>query len=77
MSKKQNCSFNDDLQKEFQFIKLGNLCSDGAKMVCKHHKFIFPSLMEAEVTSTNIYIARNIRVLKILWLQLKTSAHLW
>jgi hypothetical protein len=29
---------------------------------------IFPLLMEAEVTSTNIYIARNIRMLKRLWL---------
>jgi hypothetical protein len=35
---------------------------------------IFPLLMEAEATSTNIYIARNIRMLKRFWLQLKTSA---
>jgi hypothetical protein len=29
------------------------------------------------LTSMNIYIARNIRMLKRLWLQLKTSARLW
>jgi hypothetical protein len=38
---------------------------------------ISPVLMEAELTSMNIYIARNIRMLKRLWLQLKTSARLW
>jgi hypothetical protein len=38
---------------------------------------IFPLLMEAEATSTNMYVARYIRILKRLWLQLKTSARLW
>jgi hypothetical protein len=37
---------------------------------------ILPLLMEAEATSTNFYVARNIRMLKRLWLQLKTSASL-
>jgi hypothetical protein len=37
---------------------------------------IFPLLMEAEATATNIYVARNIRMLKSLWLQIKTSASL-
>jgi hypothetical protein len=36
MSKRQNCSFNDDLRKEFKFIKLDKLCSDGTKLVCQH-----------------------------------------
>jgi hypothetical protein len=34
MSKRRNCSFND--QKEFKFIKLDKLCSDGTKVVCQH-----------------------------------------
>jgi hypothetical protein len=70
MSRRRNCSFNDDLQKELKFIKLDKL--DNANSVI----FIFPYLMEAEATSTNIYVARNIRMLKRLWLQLKTSARL-
>jgi hypothetical protein len=36
MSKRRNCSFNDDLQKEFKFIKLNKLCSDGTKVVCQY-----------------------------------------
>jgi hypothetical protein len=36
MSKRRNCSFNDDVQKEFKFIKLDKLCSDGTKVVCQH-----------------------------------------
>jgi hypothetical protein len=31
----RNCSFNDDLQKEFKFIKLDKLCSDGTKVACQ------------------------------------------
>jgi hypothetical protein len=31
-----SCTFNDDLQKEFKFIKLGKLCTDGTKVVCQH-----------------------------------------
>ena len=35
MSKRRKCSFNDDLQKEFKFIKLDKQCSDGTKVVCQ------------------------------------------
>jgi hypothetical protein len=38
---------------------------------------IFLLLMEAEATSTNIYVTRNIGMLKRLWLQFKISAQLW
>jgi glutaredoxin-related protein len=36
MSKRRNCSFNEDLQKEFKFITLYKLCSDERKVVCQH-----------------------------------------
>lgn len=36
MSKKRSCTFNDDLQKEFKFIKLDNSCSNKTKVVCQH-----------------------------------------
>jgi hypothetical protein len=36
MPKRRNCSFNGDLQKEFTFIKLNKLCSDGTKVVCQY-----------------------------------------
>ena len=36
MSKKRKCTFNDDLQKEFKFIKLDGLGKDGTKVVCQH-----------------------------------------
>jgi hypothetical protein len=38
---------------------------------------ILPLLIEADATSTTIYVARNIRMLKRLRLHLKTSARLW
>jgi undecaprenyl pyrophosphate synthase len=41
MSKRKNCSFNDDLQKEFKFIKLDKLRSDETKMVCQHFNVHF------------------------------------
>ena len=34
MSKKRKCTFNDDLQKEFKFIKFDRLRKDGTKVVC-------------------------------------------
>jgi hypothetical protein len=58
MSKRRNFSFNDNLQKEFVFIKLEQNGYDNSIMPT------FPLLMEAEVTSINIYITRNIRRLK-------------
>jgi hypothetical protein len=36
MSVRRNCSFNDDLQQEFKFIKLDKLCSDGTKVEYQH-----------------------------------------
>jgi hypothetical protein len=44
MSKRQSCSFNDNLQKEFKCIKLDKLCRDGTKVVCQHCNvhFSFP-----------------------------------
>ena len=35
MSKKRKCTFNDDLQKEFKFIKFDRLGKDGTKAVCQ------------------------------------------
>ena len=35
MSKKRKCRFNDDLQKEFRFIKFDRLGKDGTKVVCQ------------------------------------------
>ena len=35
MSKKRKCTFNDDLQKEFKFIKFDRLRKDGTKVVCQ------------------------------------------
>jgi hypothetical protein len=42
MSKRRNCSFNDDFRKEFEFIKPDKLCSDGTRVVCQHFNFHFP-----------------------------------
>jgi hypothetical protein len=36
LPKRRNCSFNDDLQKELEFIKLDKLYSEGTKVVCQH-----------------------------------------
>jgi hypothetical protein len=36
MSKRRNCSFNDHFQRDFKFIKLDKLCSDGTKVICQH-----------------------------------------
>ena len=35
MSKKRKCTFNNDLQKEFPFIKFDRLRKDGTKVVCQ------------------------------------------
>ena len=35
MSKKHKCTYNDDLQKEFKFIKFDRLRKDGTKVVCQ------------------------------------------
>ena len=35
MSKKRKCTFNDDLRKEFKFIKFDRLRKDGTKVVCQ------------------------------------------
>ena len=40
MSKKRKCTFNDDLQKEFKFIKFGRLGKDGSKVVCQQWRNI-------------------------------------
>ena len=35
MSKKRKCIFNDDLQKEFKYMKLDKLCKNRTKVVCQ------------------------------------------
>ena len=74
MSKKRKCIFNDDLQKEFKFIKLDGLGKDGTKVVCQQCNAHFSVSHGGTVTSINICKVKNTRKLQKLWLLRKTSA---
>ena len=64
MSKKRKCTFNDDFQKEFKFIKFDRLGKDGTKVYVSNVKPIFLFHMEEGATSINIYKVKNTRKLK-------------
>jgi hypothetical protein len=38
---RRKCTFNDDLKKEFKFIKFDKLCNDGTKVICQHYNVHF------------------------------------
>jgi hypothetical protein len=67
MLRRRNCIFNDDLQKEFKFITLDKLCSDGTKVVCQYCNVHF-TVARGGGSDVNMYVARKITVLKRLWL---------
>ena len=74
MSKKRKCTFNDDLQKEFTFIKFDRLRKDGTKVVCQQYNAIFLFHLEVGATSINICKVKNTRKLKEPLLLRETSA---
>jgi hypothetical protein len=65
MSKRRNSTFNDDPRKELIFFLNWTSCVVMEQEWYAHILMsIFPLLVEAEAISTNIYVARNIRMLK-------------
>ena len=74
MSKKRKCTFNDDLQKEFKFIKFDRLRKDGTKVVCQQCNAHF-SVSHGDRSDINQHLqSQNTRKLKKLWLLRETSA---